>query len=344
MSDFGEKVFEPTQSRIAKAKREGNSPRASEFASTAACAAAALATCAVVPSIGDAGAIAIRSAASGVLPLAGCLAVVGLALAPIAAGATAAAIAGVVQSGGLHVVSPRVKFERVNLVEGLKRMFSREAATHGARACLAFGIATCALVPSFRDVLVASTATNGVRTLATSGWAGAEHVVAATLAVGAVFAVGEYAVARSAWFKKLRMSFAEFKREMKENDGDPMVRSRRKSLHRSLIRGSLSGVKDASFVVVNPTHVAIALEYRPPDVPVPNVLVRAVDEGALRVRELAFEYRVPVIENIPLARALFADSQVGSPISSVHYVAVAEIVAALSQAGVLRQAQDETLW
>jgi flagellar biosynthetic protein FlhB len=158
-------------------------------------------------------------------------------------------------------------------------------------------------------------------------------VVAAS--VGLVFAVAEYGAVRRSWLRKLRMSFDEFKREIKEQDGDPMTRSRRKSLHRSLLRGSLKRVRDAAFVVVNPTHVAVALEYRPPSVTVPVVLVRAADAVALQVRDLARERGIPIVENPPLARALFSGVAAGAPISPEHYAAVAEVVIALHRSGAL---------
>jgi flagellar biosynthesis protein FlhB len=133
----------------------------------------------------------------------------------------------------------------------------------------------------------------------------------------------------------MRMSFEELKRDQKENDGDPLARSRRRSMHRQLSRGSLRRVKDAAFVVTNPTHIAIALEYRPPGVPVPRVLVRAADESAARVRELAAAYRVPLVENVSLARALYASAKPGEYIPQETYLAVAEIVAALTKCGAL---------
>ena len=328
MSDAGEKHFEPTHARLAKARREGNTPRSTELAANASFAAAAIATFGLAPMLGDLCDNAVRAAASGRAQFTQVLAIIGCACIPMVAAAGAGAIAGIAQSGGLNVVSPSVKFERLNPIDGFKRMFSREAATHAARACIAFILAACALVPSLRE-MVAGTSNGNARSIASIAWSGAQHIVAATIGIGAVFAVAEFGIARSSWLKKLRMSFGEYKREMKENDGDPLVRSRRKALHRSLVRGSLSRVKDASFVVVNPTHVAVALEYRPPAVPVPVVLVRAADEGALRVRELANEHRVPIVENLPLARALFADASVGAVIPHEHYIAVAEIVAAL---------------
>lgn len=209
-------------------------------------------------------------------------------------------------------------------------MCSRETFSHVARAGIAFVCCGAVLVPTLRAVVPAGM-TNGVHAVASGAWSGTQRAVFSIVAVASVFAIAEYAVARTSWLKKLRMTFAEYKRELKEQDGDATMRGRRRSLHRSFVRGSLARVKDASFVVVNPTHVAVALEYRPPRVPVPTVLVRAADDGALRVRELAARHRVPVIEDIPLARALFADARVGEPIAQTHYVAVAEIVAALQR-------------
>ncbi|MGA7092874.1 MAG: EscU/YscU/HrcU family type III secretion system export apparatus switch protein, partial [Candidatus Cybelea sp.] len=103
-------------------------------------------------------------------------------------------------------------------------------------------------------------------------------------------------------------------------------------LHRALLRGGVRRLKDAAFVVANPEHVAVALEYRPPQIPVPRVLVRAADAAAARVRPIAASYRIPIVENVWLARALYRDGRIGEPIPHVHYVAVAEVVAALLRA------------
>jgi flagellar biosynthesis protein FlhB len=166
---------------------------------------------------------------------------------------------------------------------------------------------------------------------AVTAWQAARHVTFAACATGMLFALAEFAAARNAWLRKLRMSADDRKREAKEQDGDPFARGRRRAMHRSLMHGALAEVKKASFVVANPTHVAVALEYRPPAVPVPRVLVRAADEMAARVRAMAVECGVPVIENVALARALYRDARAGEPIAHAHYVAVAEVVAALAR-------------
>lgn len=331
----GEKTFDAPPSRIAKARREGNLPRAQELGANVAFLAAALGVCAIAAPLGAVARDALRRAASGALVPSSAVAIVALALVPAIVAAASGAVAALVQSGGLVIVAPAVKFERLQPVEGLKRMFSREALTHGTRALCAFVLASLAMLPALRELASAGVVALQPQSIAQIAWNGATHVVWAAAAVGLVFAVAEYGVARRGWLRKLRMSFAELRRELKESDGDPLARSRRKAMHRNLLRGALAKVKDAAFVVVNPTHVAVALEYHPPAVPVPTVLVRAADEMASRVRELAREHGIPVIENVPLARALYRDGAVGEAIPYEHYVAVAEVVAALVRTGAL---------
>ncbi len=335
MSDAGEKPFEATPHRIARAKREGDVARAQEFGANAAFLGAIAGALAASAPLGAAARAAIAQAARGAMPIGGCAWIVAWALVPLAGGAAAAAGVGIVQSGGLRFVAPVPKFARLSPSEGAKRMCSRESAMHALRALLAFAAAVPFAASALREVLGGAFGAVGTRALAAVAWNGAVRVTLGAAAIGLIFAVAEYGAARRAWLRKLRMSFEEFKREVKERDGDPHVRGRRKALYRSLLRGSLERVKDAAFVVVNPTHVAVALDYRPPAVPVPTVLVRAADETALRVRALASEHGVPIVENVALARALFRDAEIDRPIPFDHYVAVAEIVAALARSGAL---------
>jgi flagellar biosynthesis protein FlhB len=132
------------------------------------------------------------------------------------------------------------------------------------------------------------------------------------------------------------MSFDELKRDHKQSEGDPLLRGKRRQRHRSLVRGPAAKLARAAFVVANPTHVAIALEYRPPVVAVPRVLVRAIDEGAREIKRRARELRIPIIENVTLARSLLASADVGEYIPPAAYVAVAAIVASLVREGAIR--------
>ncbi len=335
MSDVSEKPFEATPRRMAKAQREGNVARSNELAANLSFAAAVLTLVAVVPALAAAGADVIATSLSGRTPYAASL-ITGIALLPVGAAAAGGALGNLVQNGGLAGVNLAMTFERLNPVEGLKRILSRETFAHSLRACLAFLCAGAAMAPLLaRDAsaLLDATTLEGV---AAAAWTGARQVALAALFVGCCFAIAEYGAARRLWLQRLRMSFEERKREAKEEEGDAAARGRRRALHRALLQGGMRRLKDAAFVVANPAHVAVALEYRPPAVAVPRVLLRAADALAVRVREAAASYGIPVVENVWLARALYRDGRAGEPIPHAHYVAVAEIVAALMRAEELR--------
>ena len=254
-----------------------------------------------------------------------------LALALVVAGS--ASIAGafgyVVQNGGFVLLSIAPKAERLNPIEGLKRLLSRETALHSLRAALAFTCAVAVISPFLLRGALGLLQTASPLDAAATAWAASREVALAVAGVGFCFAIAEYGAARNIWLRKLRMSLHERKRELKEEEGDATARGRRRALHRALLATGIHRLKDAAFVVSNPEHVAVALEYQPPTVPVPRVLVRAADAAALRVREIAAAYSIPVVEDVRLARALYRDARIGRPIPLAHYVAVAEVVAAL---------------
>jgi len=332
VSEASEKPFEATPQRLEKARRDGDVARSSELGANAAFACAAVCVVAVAPSIAAYARLAVAQSARGAIPWAASAASLAAALVPLAGAAAAAVAAGALQTG-LRIAPLRLRFERLNPAEGVKRMLSRETLAHGARSATAFLLAAAVLVPivlaAAAEVLRASSSSG----VAAAAWRACERAVFAACAVGTAFAVAEYAAARGTWLRKLRMSFEERKRESKEQEGDPIARGRRRALHRALLRGTVADVEDAAFVVANPTHLAVALEYRPPEVDVPRVSVRAAGETALRVRELARSFGIPVVENVALARALYRDGRVGEPIGHAHYAAVAAIVIALARNG-----------
>jgi flagellar biosynthesis protein FlhB len=337
MSEAAEKPFDATPQRLERAQREGNVARAGELAANGSFVASAIALVAVLPMLGWCARSAVERAAGGAVPLAETAALLAGCLVPPAAGAAAAVATNAFQNGGIRFAPLSLKGERLDPVEGCKRMLSRDSLLHAIRAALAFALAAAAMLPVFARAVAMSLGALDVRGVAAAAWSASERVAAIACATGALFAVGEFASARSAWRKKLRMSFEERKREAKDQEGDPHARGRRRSLHRSLLRGAIARVREAAFVVANPTHLAIALEYHPPEVPVPRILVRAADAAALRVRELAAQYGIPVVENVPLARALFRDAGPGEAIPQAQYVAVAEVVAALMRSGSIRR-------
>ncbi len=325
-----EKAFEPTQSRVDRAKREGNVARSQELGNVAAFSGALIATCAIVSPFTQCVRTMLAIGASAGHNIWAALAALALMLVPAAAAASAAVAANLVQSGGLRLTPVTIKPERLAPAENFRRMFSREAAITAIRATLAFTCAAAALVPAFASICMASLHADRIASLAAAAWSGSLHTAEVCCAVGSIFAAADYGMQLARWRKRLRMSHEELKRDQKEHDGDPLARGRRRMLHRTMARSSLQKLKRAAFVVTNPTHVAVALEYRPPNVPVPRVLIRARDETAVRAKAAAAQFGIPIVENVVLARILYQSGQAGEFIPLETYVAVAEVVAKLT--------------
>jgi flagellar biosynthetic protein FlhB len=337
MNDAAEKRHDATPARRERAQRDGNSARSSELSGVASFAAALAATAAVLPWIASAAAQSLRvNAASPLMSDARGLAV---ATACAAVPALAAAVTGVgvtfAQTGGLRPAPLRLAFNKLSPAAGLKRMVGGEAAVGAVRALVALAATLAVTTPSVMHVVAIAIRAGSPLDAAAAARDAAFTACVAAACVGALFAGADYALVVRRWLHSLKMSTEDFKREMKEQDGDPHTRSRRRQLHRSFARGAISRTREASFVVVNPTHVAIALRYAPPDVPVPEIIVRAVDAAALAVRALAERERIPVVENVALARWLFRTGDAGRAIPVETFVAVAEVIGGLVRAGVL---------
>jgi flagellar biosynthetic protein FlhB len=143
-----------------------------------------------------------------------------------------------------------------------------------------------------------------------------------------VLAVFDYAYQRWHIEQELKMSKAEIKEEMKRMDGDPRVKARRKQIaiqrHKERLKKT---VPKADVVITNPTHFAVALQYEADKMRAPRVIAKGQDEMARRIRELAAEHGIPIVERAPLARALYRMCDVGDEIPEQFYSAVAEILA-----------------
>lgn len=322
---MAEKALDATPARLARAKREGDVAVSHELTGVCAFAGALGGCAAAIPHIALAAQSALTAAARGESDAAALFAIALWTIGVLCCGCIAAAIASIVQLGGLQAVPLKIDPSRLSPVQNLRRMFSRETVVTIVRACAAFGSTAGALA-----ILHGKAAPS----LAATAWSASLRSAWTACAVGALFSAADYALQAARRKKRLRMSFEEFKRDQREQDGDPLARARRKAAHRAILRGSLHRLRDAAFVVTNPTHLAIALEYAPPDVPVPRVLIRAADDAALHVRSQARELGISVIENVPLARELFAKTNPGESIPQETYVAVAEIVASLARAGI----------
>ena len=132
--------------------------------------------------------------------------------------------------------------------------------------------------------------------------------------------------------KQLRMSRQEIKDESKQTDGDPMVKARLRQIRTErACQRMMQAVPDSTVVITNPTHFAVALKYQHDEIDVPEVVAKGADLVAKRIRQVAEENHVPLVENPALARALYAGVDIGAQIPTEHYRAVAEVIGYVMQ-------------
>lgn len=159
----------------------------------------------------------------------------------------------------------------------------------------------------------------------------ASRLLIATLVVVGIIAAIDYIFQKQQFDKKMKMSRQEIKDEHKQSDGDPMVKAKIRQLrHQKSQQRMMAAVPNATVIITNPTHYSIALRYDD-ETPAPICVAKGVDEVALRIREVAEENKIPLIENPPLARALYARMEVDDVIPREHYEAVAKIVSFVMQ-------------
>ena len=147
-----------------------------------------------------------------------------------------------------------------------------------------------------------------------------------------VIAIADYAYQKYSHLKKLRMTKQEVKDEYKEMEGDPLIKSRIRQVRMERARRRMmDNVPKADVIITNPTHYAVALEYKMDKMDAPVVLAKGLDNIALKIRSIAEEHEIPIVENPPLARALFASAELDQTIPQEHFKAVAEVIGYVMQ-------------
>ncbi len=221
-------------------------------------------------------------------------------------------------------------WSRLNPMTGFGRLFSLRAIVELVKTLVKFiavGYVTyLALRKEVPEILVAIQ-TAPVQMLGTVGGMVFRLTLWTGLAI-AILSVGDYLYNWWEHEKGLKMSRKELKDETRQSEGDPMVKSRIRSVQREMARKRMMAeVPKAEVVITNPTALAIALMYKPGTMEAPKVVAKGAGFIAQRIRELAKEHDVPIIENKPLARELFKLVKIGEYIPSKFYRAVAEILA-----------------
>jgi type III secretion protein U len=327
-----DKTEEPTPKRLKKAREEGDSPVSGAvlqgFGFVVAMALAPAAFAAAAARVGD---LLRRAVLEPPRPLSSVeLArdVVVLSAPLVAAAAAAAAAAGLVQTGGI-VATKKIApdLAKLNPVSGLSNVFSAQRLVSLARAlvgALLVGyLAVKLLMTHAADVAntVGEPALGAVAAgalLKKLGWIAA----LVGLALGAL----DLVVVRRSWLRRLRMSKDEIKREYKESEGDPELKAARKRTHQEMLASAtIAAVRQATVLVVNPTHLATALEYDEERDEAPRVVASGEGDLARRMIEAAHAYGVPVLRDVPVARAL-SELEVGDEVPEALYEAVAEIL------------------
>ncbi len=259
------------------------------------------------------------------------LADLGLALLlPIGLLVVAAVGGGLVQNG-LVIAAERIqpRLERISLVSGVKRLFSLKAIMEFLKGVLKLAVvgtvATLLILPAF-DNLPTMPALEIPDVMAFIHHL-AQRMLVGVLAVVSIIAVLDFLYQKYEFRKTMRMSRHELREEFKQTEGDPMIKSRLRQIRMERARRRMmAAVPEADVVVTNPTHFAVALKYEPAEMAAPRVVAKGVDSLARRIREIAEEHDVVVVENPPLAQALYAGAEIDEEIPEEHYRAVAEII------------------
>lgn len=250
-----------------------------------------------------------------------------------------AIVAGIVsnllQIGFLFTAEPlQMKLDKLNPLEGAKRIFSIRAIVELIKSILKIsvvGAVTFSILWGSKDEIFMQSQAGLDSALAFFGSTTTRMGLSAAIAL-LILGVFDYAYQRFDYEKNLRMSKHEIKEEYKNIEGDPLIKSKiRENQRQMAMRRMMSEVPDADVVITNPTHYAVALKYDESKAIAPYVVAKGADYVAFKIRELAEKNQVMIVENRPLARALYANVEVGHTIDESYYQAVAEVLAYVYQ-------------
>ncbi len=246
-----------------------------------------------------------------------------------------AIVVNLLQTGFIFTAQPLTpSLEKISPISGLKRLFSLRSAMRLTMGLAKVGvISTVAYftIKSFLPSLVNLVGASFVEVVA--GGAHMMYVLGLRMVmVLLVLAIADFAFQKYQMRKDLRMTKEEVKEEMKRMEGDPVMRQRRRNIARQLAAQRMSqAVPQADVVVTNPTHLAVALKYDSETMSAPKVIAKGADFMAKRIREIAIENKVPIVERKPLARALYKACDIGDYVPVELYKAVAEVLAYVYQ-------------
>jgi len=339
--DDTERSLDPSQKRLDEALERGDVVKSQEVNTWFVIAGAALVLAAFSGSMASgiattlrglvANSYAIRVDGRGFLDVASKLGleIVAAVAIPLLLLALAAAAGNLIQHR--LVWSPQAlapKFSKISPLAGLQRLFGKQALANLVKGLLKItliGAIVVALLWPERHRLESLVAVDpaGVLSLIQSLTL---QMLGAVVVVLALIAAADYLFQYVQWFNRQKMSLREMKEEYKQTEGDPAIKAKIRQLRTLRARKRMmAAVPKASVVITNPTHFAIALQYDR-SMNAPLCVAKGADAIARKIREVAGEHGVPIVENPPLARALYSTVEIDEEIPPEHYQAVAEII------------------
>ena len=343
MESSQDRSLPATERKLQKARTDGQAARSRDLSHLAILGTGAACLLVFTPQMFDQllrameqqlrfDATTVQATGSKLTPLQG-MSVVGLvASAVFSIVISAAALLSAIGAGGwvfsFKPITPQ--FSRLNPISGLANLFSKQQMANVAKMVLMTAILTYVAWKFLRNsietiaMLVLQPSPMALRQIAdwlTSGM---------SLLLLVVFLAALVDVPLQAFFfkERLKMSHEEVKQEHKESDGNPHIKGRIRQKQREIAdRASVSAVPKADFVVMNPTHYAVALKYDEKTMSAPQVISRGTDLIAMKIRDVAREHNVPVLQSPMLARALYAHAELDQAIPATLYTAVAQVLA-----------------
>jgi flagellar biosynthetic protein FlhB len=224
--------------------------------------------------------------------------------------------------------SLKPSFSKLSPAAGLKRVFGKQAAANfgkGIFKLVALGSVMSAILWPER-LRLESMVQFGPATILSLITTLTLKLLGAVVAMLAVVAIADYFFQYRQWFERQKMSLQDMKQEFKQSEGDPHIKARIRQLRQTRMKKRMmASVPKASVIITNPTHYAVALSYER-GMSAPICVAKGVDLIALKIREIAKEHDIPIVENVPLARALHASVEIDDEIPVEHYHAVAEVI------------------
>lgn len=340
--DDSQKTEDPTDRKLSRAKQKGQTAASQEVKSWVVLLAGATSVVFLAPFMADQirvlGLAFIEKShmlALDPLALQALMAKVmldsAIAISPFLLLVVVFALAGNVIQSGLIFAPDKIKPDtsKVSPIKGFGRMFSSRALVEflkGILKLIIVGTVAVALsVPLLGDIELLPGASMGdilerMQDITVI-------IALATVAVMTVIATLDFAYQKFQFLKQMRMTKQEVKDEHKQAEGDPHVKAKIRALRqRRAQERMMANVPNSDVVITNPTHYAVALEYKSDEMSAPRLVAKGVDTLAFRIREVAEEHDIPIVENPPLARALHASVELDQEIPTEHFVAVAEVI------------------